>query len=208
MGDDAEVAEIRAHKERQYWVDTLKRFHKPQGGLISMDSIFEQLDMVHMAKAGIYLKDVTGMPNMPAAPEEGTIITKSKPFRSRKIFRIEGVTDQSPMPSLLYSSQDVATAVAYTAVANVVVQPFAVPTWTKTVTIKTPLFNAQPIWVTGSNPPTIPLALPPFNGWLMMPGEIQVFPVKDLSNIRFVSVAAGQILNFLYFPDPDVATKP
>jgi len=111
------------------------------------------------------------------------------------------------MPSLFYSVRTLRTAIGETQVINVVWAPFVVPTWTKTVTIKAPLFNAQPVYITAEDPPVNPSAIAPLAGYPMYPGDVQVFPVKNLQNVRMVATAINQALAFLYIPDADIATK-
>lgn len=206
MGDREDSYGSLMERKKLDWERHLERVKTVQG----RRQLRDEDDSINIAQAyglGGFMKDITGYPNVPPAPEEGSSVIQDKLYRNHRVFAPWGVTDRDPIPSLFWS-QYIDQITHEQQVGNVV-EVITIPAiWTKTVSMRADPLNAGVIYVTGSNPPTNPSAAPPVAGIPMGPGAIQVLPVRNLANVRVVSAAPAQRICFFYITDPDIATKP
>lgn len=204
MDDREDYGSVMEQKKLE-WQKHLERLKPGQGGR----QIRTEDDSINIAKAygsGSFLKDITGYPNVPPAPEEGSSIIQDKLYRNHRVFAPWGVTDRDPMPSMFWSQyinqitheQLVGNAVEVITVANV---------WTKTAAVRADPLNAGVAYITGSLPVTNPSAVAPVAGVPLGPGQEQVLPVRNLANIRVTSVLPAVRTCFFYIVDPDTSAK-
>jgi len=203
MGDD-EADDIRAGKLLD-WERHLRRVKGHSSGVMIAKQSDRQIDIAKAYGLGTFLKDVTGLPGVPARPENGPIVLGGNLYRDRGVYTPVGVTDLDPLPSLFWGTT-LSVVVAETAggaTDYAIVIPANTQRFAKTAAVKGSPANTSVIYVRGDG--VAITAGPPITGFPIGPGDIQVFPVKDLQNIHYYSPAAGQDLHILYVPDANHA---
>jgi hypothetical protein len=202
MRDDDELAAARG-KHAQEWRERLGAIPASKGGVMVARNYFNQIELAKVYGSGTFLKDVTGLPGVPARPENGPLVMAGALYRDKAVYTAVGVTDQNPMPNLFWGTT-LSVVVSEVAVGNVD-QAVAVPAgqqrYAKTVSVKGDPANAQVVYVKGDGTPIT--AGPPIQGYPIGPGDVQVFPVKDLTNIHIYSTNAANRIAILYVPDTD-----
>jgi hypothetical protein len=202
MGDP-QLDEARAQKVLD-WEEYLHRVPL-RAGLRVARSIDSQINLSKAYGFGTFLKNVVKLPNTPHTPENGPLVMSGNLYRANGVFTPIGVTDDNPMPTLFWGSQCSVqiTEVAAPTTDQAVVVANQNVRFAKTATVKADPANAQTIYVRGDGQAIT--AGPPITGFPLSPADVQVFPVKDLTDIHVYAAVAGVRIAILYIPDKDLA---
>jgi len=191
-------------KAKKHWRAFWDRFLR-SGSYFVLEDVDEEQDMVHGLDGGTFFRDITGQVSTPAINESTTLVAKSRPMPSKRVLKAVAISDRDPLPVVLYSVSNILTLTATSnTVPGLPTPATVVQILTKTAVLKADQGNANPIWFTANG--VAPNATTGV-GYPMYPGDVQVYPVKDLATILTASLGASQRYTIMYIPDPDIATK-